>query len=186
MLSMTITKTTKQGDRVLMQVALYPYTTDITLNQIAELTDDQPAEVVFEFDNGKTRTYRYEFQREEQVLFATLTRDDGKVYQCAELLDPHLAGDSFDLGDKRAGWRVTLNGARPCIVRDGVPLDYSPLGVGDPVYGSAIFVGYDGLRDWGLCRLESGVYAVFLIDDVCFPEPTPEEAYFAADLIGAR
>lgn len=179
-----ISRTLKQGDRVLLQVLGDSYT-EISVAQIAELAGDQPAETVIEFDNGKTRTIRYEFQREEQALFATLTRDDGDVYRCAELLDPHLAGGSFDLDDKRAGLRVTLNGARPCIVRDGVPPDYSPLGVGDPVYGSAIFVGRDYMRDWGLCRLESGVYAVFVINDVCFPEPTPEEAYFAADLIAA-
>lgn len=185
MMPMAMTRTLKQGDRVLLQEQGGLYVEEVSLCRIAELTGDQPAEMVIEYVNGNTRTFRYGFQREEQVLFATLTRDDGSIYQAAELLDPHLAGDYFSLSDKRAGWRVTLNGARPCIVRDGVPPDYVPLGVGDPVYGSAIFVGMDHYRDWGLCRLEAGVYAVFLMDDICFPEPTPEEAYFAADMIAA-
>lgn len=174
----------KQGDQVLLQEQ-GDRNTDISINHLAELAGDQPADAVITFDSGKQRTIHYEFQREAQVLFATMTRDDRRVFRTAELLDPHLAGDYFALDHKFCGWRVTLNGARPCIVRDGVPPDYAPLGVGDPVYGSAIFVGYDYVRDWGLCRLESGEYAVFRIDDIDFPQPTPEEAYFAAELVNA-
>ena len=174
----------KQGDQVLLQERGDQHTS-ISINRLAELAGDQPADAVITFDSGRQRTIHYEFQRETQVLFATMTRDDGRVFRTAELLDPRLAGDHFSLNDKFCGWRVTLNGVRPCIVRDGVPSDFAPLGVGDPVYGTAIFVGYDYMRDWGLCRLESGEYAVFLIGDIDFPQPTPEETYFVAELVNA-
>lgn len=180
-----VSRTFKQGDQVLLQEHGDFFTVSVTLLHFAELAGDQPAETVTAYDDGTQRITRYEFQREAQVLFATLTRENGRIYRGAELLDPRIAGGPFSLDYKWCGWRVTLDGARPCIVRDGVPPDYVPLGVGDPVSGTAVLVGYDYMRDWGLVRFDDGVYAVFRIDDLILPEPTPEEAYFAAELVNA-